>query len=43
MTNKPAASKSTKGLQCFRIPPERFISAPVEAILQDLQGMLHRG
>lgn len=41
MANKPVANKSTKGLQCFQIPPERFISAPVEAILQDLQGTEH--
>ena len=40
MANDPSASRGRTGLQSFKIPPERFISAPIEAILQDLQGML---
>ena len=40
MANDPSASKGRTGLQSFKIPQERFISAPVEAILQDLQGIL---
>ena len=40
MANDSFASKGRIGLQSFKIPPERFISAPIEAILQDLQGTL---
>ena len=40
MAKKKSVSKEKTGMQSFQIPPERFINAPVEAILQDLQGMV---
>lgn len=42
VANKPSVEMSKKGLQSFVVPPERFISAPTEAILQDLQGLARR-
>ena len=40
MPNKSFGRKENTGMQSFQIPPERFITAPVEAILQELQGMV---